>query len=114
MDLAEGHLAALHQLESLSGYDFFNLGTGNGTSVFQIVDIFQKESGMEIPYQITDRRLGDIAAYYSKPDKANINLNWMAKRGLNQMCASAWNWEKCRKNNLYLTLNRKFKIDYHK
>ena len=94
MDLADGHLAALQFLENFSGIDSVNLGTGRGISVLEMVNAYQETSKLKIPYQIADRRFGDIAIYYAKPDKANVALNWVAKRGIKEMCSSTWNWER--------------------
>jgi len=98
MDLAEGHLAALNQLDKLqtdSGHlKTYNLGTGTGYSVLEMVQAFEQVSGKTIPYQITNRRPGDIATCYAKVDNSNQQLNWRAKRGLDEMCHSTWNFQK--------------------
>ena len=93
MDLAEGHLAALHYLSSHTGLTTINLGTGNGYSVLEMIRAFEKASGHPIPYQIRGRRPGDIASCYAKADKALSDLQWKARRDLDSMCKSAWTWQ---------------------
>ena len=92
MDLAEGHVAALHHLTP--GVHIYNLGTGRGTSVLQLVKAFEEANGIKIPYEIVGRRPGDIAECYADPSKAKRELGWVAKRGILQMCRDAWNFEK--------------------
>jgi UDP-glucose 4-epimerase len=92
MDLAEGHLAALSFIKQKSGLHIFNLGTGKGTSVFEIVSAFEGASGKSIPLKVTAKRAGDIATCYAKVDKASLELGWKATRNLHKMCASAWNF----------------------
>jgi len=92
MDLAEGHVAALHHLTP--GVHIYNLGTGRGTSVLQLVKAFEEANGIKIPYEIEGRRPGDIAECYADPSKAKRELGWVAKRGILQMCRDAWNFEK--------------------
>ena len=93
-DLAEGHAAALPYCMSHSGAAVFNLGTGRGYSVLEIVRAFEEANGIAIPYEITPRRPGDIAACYADPGKAERELGWRAKRGLVEMCRDSWNWQK--------------------
>ncbi|WLR41540.1 UDP-glucose 4-epimerase GalE [Bacillus carboniphilus] len=92
MDLAEGHVAALDHLDE--GAHIYNLGTGEGTSVLQIVKTFEEANGIEIPYEIVDRRPGDIAYCYADASKAQKALGWTAKRDLKAMCTDAWRFEK--------------------
>jgi len=92
LDLAAGHYAALKALEE-PGVSIYNLGTGNGCSVLDIVNAFQRVNNIKIPYQIAPRRPGDIAECYADASKAEIELGWKATRGLDEMCASAWNFE---------------------
>ncbi|HFM1615223.1 TPA: GDP-mannose 4,6-dehydratase, partial [Escherichia coli] len=94
MDLAEGHVAALSYLfrDNNTNYHVFNLGTGKGYSVLELVSIFEKISGVRIPYEIVSRREGDIAESWSSPEKANKYLNWKAKRELETMLGDAWRW----------------------
>lgn len=94
VDLAEGHLAALDKLETGCGLVVYNLGTGKGYSVLEIIRAFSAASSRPIPYVFTDRREGDIAVCYADPSKAANELDWKAKRGLREMCADTWNWQK--------------------
>jgi UDP-glucose 4-epimerase len=93
MDLAEGHLAALRFLQEHAGWHAFNLGTGQGTSVLDMVRTFESASGVPVPYHIAPRRDGDLPAYYAKADKAREQLGWQAHRTLHDMCASTWRWQ---------------------
>jgi UDP-glucose 4-epimerase len=93
IDLAEGHAAALTYLSKATGYQAINLGTGNGYSVFDMVNAFEKTSGCKIPYKVVARREGDVAACYADPGKARELLSWSAKRGLEDMCASTWRFK---------------------
>ncbi len=94
VDLAEGHVKALDNiLEGGKGVQVFNLGTGHGYSVLDIVKAFEKASGKQIPYKIVERRPGDIATCYSDPSKAKEVLGWEAKRGLAEMCEDSWRWQ---------------------
>lgn len=97
MDLAEGHLCALHFLENHPGCHTFNLGTGDAISVLEFVSSFKKVSGREVPVKIGLRREGDLSAYYAKADKASQQLGWKANRTLDVMCASSWRWQEFRK-----------------
>lgn len=92
MDLAEGHVAALENLTE--GVHIYNLGTGQGTSVLEIINAFEKANEIEIPYEIVDRRPGDIASCYADVSKAKQELDWAAKRDLQTMCRDAWRFEK--------------------
>ncbi len=93
VDLARGHACALKRFNEMHGCEAINLGTGNGYSVLEIIKAFEKACGKEIPYRITDRRPGDIAANWADPTKAKKLLDWEAHYGLDEMCASAWNFE---------------------
>ena len=93
MDLAEGHLAALEYLRSATGWHAINLGTGQGYSVLDMVKAFERSCGREVPYAITGRRPGDIATCYALPEKARKTLGWQARRGLEEMCDSTWNFQ---------------------
>ena len=93
VDLAEGHVKALKKIEEKAGVCIYNLGTGNGYSVLDMVKAFGKACGHEIKYEIKDRRPGDIAACYADPAKAKAELGWEAKRGLDEMCEDAWRWQ---------------------
>lgn len=93
VDLALGHLKALDYLGSHSGLHVYNLGTGQGYSVLEIVRAFEQASGRSVPYLLTARRPGDIASCYADPEKASKELGWKAERNLAEMCADAWRWQ---------------------
>lgn len=93
VDLAVGHLKALEKLENKPGVVTYNLGTGTGSSVLDVVKAFEKANDIEIPYEITARRPGDAAICYADPSKAEKELNWKAERDLVDMCRDAWNWQ---------------------
>ena len=93
MDLAEGHLAALAYLAAHPGMLTVNLGTGQGYSVLDMVHAFERASGRPVPYEITARRPGDVAACYADPAQANTLLGWTASRNLDAMCRDAWRWQ---------------------
>lgn len=93
VDLAQGHLAALNYLNTHFGLYAFNLGTGKGYSVLDIIHAFENASTMKIPYQIVARRPGDIATSYADPTKAKNELRWVAKKDLATMCKDSWNWQ---------------------
>lgn len=92
-DLARGHVLAINKLETNSGIVTYNLGTGNGYSVLQMVKAFEKASGREIPYKIAPRRAGDIAACYADPTLALNELGFKAEYDLERMCADSWRWQ---------------------
>ena len=92
LDLAEGHFAALKALEN-RGVSIYNLGTGNGYSVLDLINAFERVNNIKIPYQITDRRPGDIAECFADASKAEREIGWKATRTLGEMCASAWKFE---------------------
>ena len=93
VDLAVGHVKALEKLATNPGLVTYNLGTGNGYSVLDVVKAFSEASGREIPYEIVDRRPGDIATCYADPKKANEELGWKAERGIKEMCEDSWRWQ---------------------
>ena len=93
VDLAKGHIAALKKL-SEAGIYTYNLGTGRGYSVLDAVKAFEKANGLEIPYDIVERRPGDIAECYADPALAEKELGWHAEKDLVDMCRDAWNWQK--------------------
>ncbi len=93
VDLVRGHLAALSHAPSPGSPDIYNLGTGVGYSVLEIIKAFERASGTHIPYKIAPRREGDIATCYSNPEKAAKELNWTTERTLVQMCEDAWRWQ---------------------
>lgn len=94
VDLAKGHVAAISYLNEHKGCEVFNLGTGKGYSVLDMVKAFEKTSGVKIPYKITGRRPGDLATCYSDPAKSNKVLGWKAEKNLEDMCRDSWNWQK--------------------
>jgi UDP-glucose 4-epimerase len=93
VDLAEGHLRALHALQSRTGAQVWNLGTGQGYSVLQMVRAFENASGRQVPFRIAPRRVGDIATCYADSSKAERELGWRAQRGLSEMMRDAWRWQ---------------------
>lgn len=94
VDLAKGHLLALEKVIRERGVSVYNLGTGRGYSVLEVVKAFAKVNGIKIPYVITDRRPGDIAVCYADTEKAYRELGFKAERNLEDMCRDAWNWQK--------------------
>ena len=94
VDLAKGHVAAVRYAAAHTGCEAFNLGTGIGYSVLDIVSTFQKVNGIPVPYEITARRPGDIAVCYASPDKSREVLGWQAEKTLEDMCRDTWNWQK--------------------
>lgn len=101
-DLVDGHVKALskigvlpdREVESDKGTFIYNLGTGKGTSVLELVKAFEEANGVKVPYEITDRRPGDVAVMYCDASKAEKELGWKAERDITKMCADAWNWQK--------------------
>lgn len=93
VDLARGHVAAIKSIKE-SGVHIYNLGTGNGYSVLDMVKAFSKACGKELPYEIMPRRAGDIASCYASSEKAERELGWRAERDLETMCRDQWNWQK--------------------
>ena len=90
VDLAQGHLKALDKARKFTGVEAYNLGTGTGYSVLQIVKAFEDATGVEVKYKIVDRRPGDIATCYADPSKAKNDLGWEAKKGIEEMCKDSW------------------------
>lgn len=93
VDLSTGHLKALEKLKSDPGVVVYNLGTGQGYSVFEIIDAFEQASGKTIPCEVVERRPGDIAECYADPSKAKTELGWSAERGIAEMCKDSWRWQ---------------------
>lgn len=93
MDLSDGHVAALEKVGKTSGLHIYNLGTGNGYSVLEMVHAFEKASGKPVPYQIAPRRAGDIAECWADPSKAQGELGWSATRSLDEMTQDTWRWQ---------------------
>jgi UDP-glucose 4-epimerase len=94
VDLAKGHVKALEKVFSSQGVEAYNLGTGKGYSVLEIVKTFEQESGKVIPYQIVDRRPGDVATCYADVSKSKARLDWSATKGIAEMCRDSWYWQK--------------------
>ena len=93
VDLAKGHVAAIEYMQEHKGEHVFNLGTGNGYSVLDMVKAFQRVTGIDIPYEIAPRRAGDLATVYASPDKSAEQLHWRAQYNLDDMCRDTWNWQ---------------------
>ncbi|MGG7620215.1 UDP-glucose 4-epimerase GalE [Bacillus coreaensis] len=93
VDLALGHLKALEKITYSTGIEVYNLGTGKGYSVLDIISAFEKASGKKIPFEIVDSRPGDVAVCYADPLKAKKKLGWIAKMGIDEMCEDAWRWQ---------------------
>ncbi|HSO51049.1 MAG TPA: UDP-glucose 4-epimerase GalE [Acidimicrobiia bacterium] len=94
VDLAEGHVKALDRHAQESGVFTYNLGTGEGHSVLEIIKTYEQESGQQIPYDIVERRPGDVASSYADVSKAATELGWKTTRDLAEMCADSWRWQK--------------------
>ena len=94
VDLARGHVKALQAIADKCGVEVYNLGTGIGYSVLDLVKAFEKATGVKIPYVIAPRRAGDIAACYSDPAKAEADLGWKAEYSIEDMCRDSWNWQR--------------------
>ena len=93
VDLVRGHLRALEHLETAGGLHVYNLGTGQGYSVLELVRAFEQTSGKQVPYRIGPRRAGDVASCYASCNKALTELGWRAERGITEMCEDAWRWQ---------------------
>ncbi len=93
MDLAAGHAAALRWMRGRTGVEVFNLGTGRGTSVLEVIDAFSRACGHEVPYRIEGRRAGDVVANYADASKAEREMGWVATRDIDDMCRDAWRWQ---------------------
>ncbi|WP_084710638.1 UDP-glucose 4-epimerase GalE [Ornithinibacillus californiensis] len=98
VDLAIGHIRALERINQSKGIEAYNLGTGRGYSVLEVVEAFEKATGKKIPYKFVDRRSGDASICYADPTKARVLLKWEALRDLERMCVDTWNWQR---NNPY-------------
>ena len=94
VDLARGHLAALRAIEGKCGVKVYNLGTGKGYSVLEVIRAFEEANGIRIPYVIDPRRPGDVAECWSSPEKAYRELGWKAGYGIREMCRDSWNWQR--------------------
>lgn len=109
VDLALGHLKALEKMISINGVSTYNLGTGKGYSVLEVIAAFEKASNRKVPYTIVERRPGDAAICYADPTKAKVELHWSAKRGIEEMCQDTWRWQE--KNPKGYITNNKIKAD---
>lgn len=102
VDLAHGHIKALEKKDQIDRVETFNLGTGRGYSVLEVIKAFEKITGVRIPYKIVDRRPGDIATCFADPIKAYEHLDWKSTYCLNDMCRDAWHWERQNKKTQVL------------
>ena len=93
VDLAKGHVAALKKFDGKQGLNIYNLGTGKGYSVLEIIHSMEKAVGKPIPYKIVERRPGDIATSYANPAKAKAELGWESQFDISRMCQDAWRWQ---------------------
>ena len=93
VDLALGHIKALEKISDTTGVYTYNLGSGQGTSVLELVQAFEKVNGVQVPYKIVDRRPGDVATCYANADKALAELNWKTEKTIEDMCRDTWNWQ---------------------
>ena len=93
VDLAVGHVKAIEKIRQKDGVHIYNLGTGNGYSVLDVLHAFEKACGKELPYAVKPRRPGDIATCYADPSKALRELGWKAERGIDEMCEDSWRWQ---------------------
>lgn len=93
MDLAEGHVKAIEYAAENKGVEIFNLGTGTPYSVLEIIDAFERNNDVKIPYEIGEKREGDLPEFWANADKAKKVLGWEAKRSLDDMCGDSWNWQ---------------------
>lgn len=93
VDLAKGHLKALEKAFSSSSVETYNIGTGEGNSVLELITAFESATGVRIPYKITNPRPGDVAISYADPAKAKLELGWQAEMGIKEMCEDAWQWQ---------------------
>ncbi|WP_201343128.1 UDP-glucose 4-epimerase GalE [Streptococcus suis] len=93
IDLALGHIKALEKISTTAGVHTYNLGSGQGTSVLELVQAFEKVNGVPVPYKIVDRRPGDVATCYANADKAWKELNWKTEKTIEDMCRDTWNWQ---------------------
>ena len=98
VDLAKGHLLAVEKIDELRGVEIINLATGNGYSVLDVLHAFEKTCGKKIPYQIEERRAGDIDKCFADPSYAKKVIGWQAQNGIDEMCQDAWRWQKMNPN----------------
>lgn len=100
VDLARGHVAALKKIQEQKGIGTYNLGTGQGVSVLELIKAFEKAVGKPIPYEFTDRRPGDVASCYASADRAKAELGWQTEKSLDDACRDAWRWQQYAAENL--------------
>jgi len=98
VDLSRGHVKALENRAETPGVHIYNLGTGKGYSVLEVIEAFERATGREVPFEIVERRAGDIAECYADPSKANKELNWAAEYGIIRMCEDSWRWQESHPN----------------
>ncbi|AYA77610.1 UDP-glucose 4-epimerase GalE [Bacillus sp. Y1] len=98
VDLAKGHLKAVERVKERNGIDAYNLGTGNGYSVIEMIQAFENASEVQVPYRIVEPRTGDVAACFADPTKAKNELKWQAEKGIEDMCIDAWRWQQSHPN----------------
>lgn len=98
VDLAKGHVSAIRYLDDHSGVHIFNLGTGRGSSVLEMVQTFERVNGVRVPYRIVGRRPGDLATVYADPSKSNRELHWKTEKDLDDMCRDSWHWQSSNPN----------------
>ena len=112
VDLAKAHVLAMERLinnQNHQNYEIFNLGTGKGSSVLEVIQAFEAATGLKIPYKIVDRRPGDVEVVYADPTLARLDLGWKAELGLEEMAASSWAWEKYYRQNIEVLNSQKSK-----
>ena len=97
-DLVSGHIKAIEKLKQDPGLVIYNLGTGKGYSVLDLVKAFEQENGIQIPYKVVERRAGDISSSYADPSKANKELSWKAEKDVNDMVRDSWHWQQMNPN----------------
>ena len=107
VDLARGHVAAIEYMQTHRGESVFNLGTGVGYSVLDMVKAFERVTGKHIPYEIVARRPGDVATVYASPDKSAELLGWSAEHDLDDMCRDTWAWQS---KTRWATMNKRLKF----
>ncbi len=100
VDLAKGHIRALEKQQKTGTIDVYNLGTGKGVSVLDLVNNFEETNGIKIPYEIVSRRPGDVAISYSNVDKAKKHLGWKSEKSISEMCYDSWKWQKMNPNGI--------------
>jgi UDP-glucose 4-epimerase len=93
VDLAKGHVKALDKLDEAAQVYTYNLGSGQGTSVLELVNTFVQVTGVEVPYQMAPRRAGDLASFYANADRALAELHWKTEKTIEDMCRDTWNWQ---------------------